>query len=122
MNLSSHTFCLFVLDYILPLPSGIFCPYTHCFDFFEKDVTQMKTKQEQCCSPAMCHVQNQKVIHIFNLFFRDPGVSLSGGSQLHHQHKGQELSFVAAHALQGAMEPPVRQCGSQRLDQGLHLY
>lgn len=54
------------------------------------------------------------LIHYY--LFRHPGVSISGGSQLHHQHQGQELSFVAANALQSAMEPPFSQCRSQRFD------
>lgn len=61
----------------------------------------------------------KKLIH--NYLLRHPGVSVSGGSQLHHQHQGQELSFVTANALQSAMEPSFSQCRSQRLDPKLHI-
>lgn len=54
------------------------------------------------------------VIHLYLL--RHPRVSMSGGSQLYHQHQGQELSFVAPSALQSAMEPSFSECRSQRLD------
>lgn len=53
---------------------------------------------------------------------RHPGISISGGSQLHHQHQGQELSFVTANALQSAMEPSLSQCGSQRLDLEMDMF
>lgn len=52
-------------------------------------------------------LSSQHVTH--PVVFRGPGLSLSGGSQLHHQHQGQELSPVAAFPLQSALEPPLCQ-------------
>lgn len=75
----------------------------------------MKTSWERCES------ESKSSSIIWSLFLRDPGFSLSGGSQLHHQHQGQELPFVAASTLQSAVEPPLPQRRSKRSEPGKHL-
>lgn len=83
-------------------------------------VSLLKTCRKSRFSPCLCsllcivYILTENLIH--NHLLRYPGVSISGGSQLHHQHQGQELSFVTANALQSAMEPSFCQCWSQRLD------
>lgn len=85
---------------------------------------KLSIKRRQC-TENMQNVQNiSRLVHVFvyccvilihNYLLRHPGVSISGRSQLHHQHQGQKLSFVAANALQSAVEPSFCQCWSQRL-------